>query len=94
MHEVLDILKHWKLDPGAVRKQVYRDPTPRERERWHAVWRLAEGWSATQVAEAPERDPRTIDEWLATFRQAGPAGLSFEHSGGSPPPSTATSKPN
>jgi transposase len=94
MNEVLDMLKHWKLDPGAVRKQVYRAPTPRERERWHALWLLAEGWSAAQVAEALERDPHTIGEWVAIFRQAGPAGLSFEHTGGSPPPSAPTSKPN
>ena len=87
MDEVLlDVLKRWKLDLGAVREQVYRAPTPRERERWHAVWLLAEGWSAVQVAEALERDPHTIGEWLASFRRAGPAGLTFEHTGGSPPP--------
>ena len=37
------------------------------------------------MADALERDPHTIGEWLADFRQAGPAGLSFEHTGGSPP---------
>src|SRR5438105_1600779 len=86
MDEVVDVLKRWKLDIGAVRKQVYRAPTPRERERWHALWLLAEGWSAAQVADALERDPHTIGEWLASFRQAGPAGLLFEHTGGSPHP--------
>ena len=85
MNEVLDVLKRWKLDRGAVREQVYRAPTPRERERWHALWLLAEGWSAAQVADALDRDPHTIGEWLAIFRQAGPAGLQFEHTGGSPP---------
>jgi transposase len=94
MNEVLDALKRWKLDPGAVRQQVYRAPIPRERERWHAVWLLAKGWSAAQVAEALERDPHTIGEWLASFRAAGPVSLSFEHTGGSPPPSTSGSKPN
>jgi len=38
------------------------------------------------VAEALERDPHTIGEWLESFRQHGPAGLTFEQSGGSPPP--------
>jgi transposase len=93
MDDVVEVLKHWGLDTGAVRQRVYRAPTPRERERWHAVWLLAGGWSAAQVAEALERDPHTIGEWLATLRQAGPAGLGFEHTGGSPPPSAATSKP-
>jgi hypothetical protein len=86
MNEALDVLKRWKLDRGAVREQVYRAPTPRERERWHALWLLAEGWSAAQVADALDRDPHTIGEWLAIFRQAGPAGLQFEHTGGSPHP--------
>jgi transposase len=36
------------------------------------------------VAEALDRDPHTIGEWLATFRQAGPAGPAFEQTGGSP----------
>ena len=94
MNEVLDAVRRWKLDLSAVRQRVYRAPTPRERERWHAVWLLAKGWSAAQVAEALERDPHTISEWLATFRQAGPAGLRFEHTGGSPPPSPARSKPH
>ena len=94
MNEVLEMLKGWKLDPGAVRQQMYRAPTPRERERWHALWLLAAGWSAAQVAEALERDPHTIGEWLATFRQAGPAGLNFEHTGGSPPPSAARNRPH
>jgi transposase len=86
MDELRDVLKRWKLDLSAVRQQMYRAPTPRERERWHALWLLAEGWSAVQVAEALERDPYTIGEWLASFRRAGPAGVTFEHTGGSPPP--------
>jgi transposase len=94
MDDVVDVLKRWQLDIGAVREQVYRAPTPRERERWHAVWLLAGGWTATQVAEALERDPHTIGEWLATLREAGPRGLTFEHTGGSPPPSAAGSKPS
>ena len=86
MNEVLGRLKQWKLDLNAVRERMYRAPTSRERERWHALWLLAEGWSAARVADALERDPHTIGEWLANFRQAGPAGLMFEHTGGSPPP--------
>ena len=57
-------------------------------------WKLDIGWTATQVAEALERDPHTIGEWLANLRQAGPVGLTFEHTGGSPPPSPASSKPS
>ena len=56
MDTMLTMLRQWQLDVGAVRERMYRAPTPRERERWHAIWLLARGWSAAQVAEALERD--------------------------------------
>ena len=93
MNVVLDLLKRWQLDVRQVREQMYRAPTPRERERWHALWLLARGWSAVQVAEALERDPHTIGDWLEDLRQAGPSGLAFEQTGGSPPSSTRESRP-
>ena len=70
-----------------VHRRVILSPTPRERERWHAVWLLAQGWTASAVAEALERDPHTIGRWAAAFGEGGPAALIFEQTGGSPPPS-------
>ena len=89
-----ELLERWELDLGAVRERMYRAPTPRERERWHALWLLARGWSAARVAEALERDPHTIGEWLAAFGRGGPAALGFEQTGGSPPPSARPSGPS
>ena len=86
MNDVLSLLNKWQLDLKAVRTRVYRAPTPRERERFQALWLLAKGWSAAEVADALERDPHTIGEWLESFQQRGPAGLAFEQSGGPPPP--------
>jgi hypothetical protein len=92
MNEMLDILRHWQIDVKQVRERVYRASTPRERDRWHAVWLLARSWTPEQVAEALERDMRTIVEWRTDFEQQGPAGMSFEQSGGSPPPSVRRNK--
>ena len=89
-----ELFERWKLDVRQVREQMYRAPTARERERWHALWLLARGWSAAQVAEALERDPHTIGEWLAAFGRGGPAALASERSGGSPPPSARPSRPS
>lgn len=89
-----ELLERWKLDVRQVRERMYRAPTPRERERWHALWRLARGWSAARVAEALERDPHTIGEWVAAFGRSGPAALAFEHTGGPPPLSARTSGPS
>jgi hypothetical protein len=51
MNDTLVTLGRWQLDVKAVREHMYRAPTPWERERWHALWLLARGWSAAQVAE-------------------------------------------
>jgi len=94
MNDVLVMLEHWQLDLKRVREQVYRAPTPRERERWHALWLLARGWTAVQVAEALERDAHTIGNWVERFGEEGPAGLAFEQSGGPPPSSARPSRPS
>jgi transposase len=92
MKDVLTMLGQWQLDMGAVRERMYRAPTPRERERWHAIWLLARGWSAAQVAEALGRDAHTIGDWIEAFQQKGPAGLAFEQTGGPPPSSNQPSR--
>ena len=92
MDDIGALLRQWQLDIGAVRERMYRAPSARERERWHALWLLARGWSEAQVAEALERDAHTVGDWLSDFRRVGPAGLAFEQSGGSPPPSTGSSR--
>jgi transposase len=86
------LLTQWDLDERTVRERMYAAPTPRERERWHALWLLARGWSEAQVATALERDAHTIGSWVTAFGTAGPASLAFEHTGGSPPPLTRPPK--
>ena len=88
MVDIAGALTRWGLDVGQVRERMYRAPTPRERERWHALWLLALGWSANQVAEALARDAHTIGGWLAALERDGPAALAFAQTGGPPPPST------
>src|SRR3954469_8291352 len=80
-----DWLKTWKLDERQVRDRMYQAPTARERERWHAVWLVARGWSAARAGEALERDAHTGGEWLAPFCEHGPVALSFTQTGGPPP---------
>ena len=77
MKDMARLLEKWQLNVGDVREQMYRAPTPRERERWHGLWLLVQGWSVTQVAEALERDSHTIGDWLSSFRRAGARAFSF-----------------
>jgi len=83
MADVAALLGRWGLTARDVRERMYRAPTPRERERWHALWLLAQGWPADKL----ERDPHTIGGWLAAFAQDGPATLASGQTGSSPPPS-------
>ena len=107
MKEIVQLMEEWQLNVGDLRERMYRAPTPRERERWHGLWLLAQGCRvvqndriseyfqvllllsshhfATQVAEAWDREPHTIGNWLANFRRGGAQGLVFEQTGGSPP---------
>ena len=72
------------MDEAEVRRRMYRAPTPREREHWHAVWLLAQGWRAAAVGQALERDAHTVGQWATAFAEGGPKALAFEQSGGSP----------
>ena len=83
--EMGPLLERWQMGEAEVRRRMYRAPTPRERERWHAVWLLAQGWTAAAVGRALDRDAHTIGQWAAMFAEGGPKALSFEQSGGSPP---------
>jgi hypothetical protein len=62
-NDLTSAFARWQLDLAAVRTLMYRAATPRERERWHALWLLARGWSAAEVTDALDRDPHTIGEW-------------------------------
>ncbi len=92
--DVRRALASWKLALPAIRELMYRAPTVRERERWHALWLLARGWTAANVAVALERDPHTVGEWRARFCRDGPASITFTQTGGPPPPSTRPSRLN
>ena len=63
---------------------MYRTPTACERERWHAIWLLSQGWSAVKVARALGRNPHTIGDWLANIRILGPAGSYSQRAVASP----------
>ncbi len=50
--DLAETLSRWQIDAAAVRERMYRAPTPRERERWHALWLALQGWSTLRIATA------------------------------------------
>ncbi|MGL4649088.1 MAG: helix-turn-helix domain-containing protein, partial [Caldilineaceae bacterium] len=85
MVDIAAALARWQIAVAGVREQVYRAETPRERERWHAVWLAARGLPTNEVAALLERDAHTVGGWLTDFADEGPAALAFEQTGAPPP---------
>ena len=85
VREIDRFLERWQMDARGLHRRIILSPTPRERERWHAIWLLAQGWTASATAEALDRDPHTIGRWASAFGEGGPRALIFEQTGGSPP---------
>ena len=81
-----ETLARWQLDLAAVRTRVYRAANPRERERWHALWLLARGWTAAEVAAALERDPHTVGDWRAALLPGRAGERRLRADGRRPPP--------
>jgi transposase len=60
-------------------------PVELERRRQLAVRRVAEGYSAAEVADFLGVAPRTVRRWLDLFRRRGPSGLAARPVPGRPP---------
>ena len=52
VREIDRFLEQWQMDARDLHRRLILAPTPRERERWHAIWPLAQGWTASATAEA------------------------------------------
>ena len=46
VREIDRFLEEWQMDARDLNRKLILAPTPRERERWHAIWLLAQGWTA------------------------------------------------
>ncbi len=69
MIDLAAALRHWELDLRQVRERMYRAPTPRERERWHALWRLCQNSDVARIHVFSFPTRTTI------FEQCGPSAL-------------------
>ena len=78
-------LKQWQMDARDLHRRLILAPAPRERERWHAIWLLAQGWTASGAAQALGRDPHTIGRWAAALWRGWACRLDFRAVPGGPP---------
>ena len=72
----------WQDDEMTLR-QRYRSETDAElRPRWHVLWLLRQGRSATEAAALVGVHRRSVQRWLAWYRQGGLAAVGQHRQGG------------
>jgi transposase len=69
-----------------LRKEIRRNDDARYDHRLHAVLLAVDGRSAYDVAELLGDAPRSVYNWIASFRQDGLNGLREEERPGRPRP--------
>ena len=45
--------EQWQMGVKDLRRRMILAPTPRERERWHAIWLLAQETGAPLISPGP-----------------------------------------
>lgn len=75
-------LEQWQQTPETLREMALQAQHPRTRERLLALYEIAQGESATQVAYRSERNPQTVMEWVHRYNAHGPEALTYQRSGG------------
>ena len=84
-------LEQWQMDARDLHRRLILAPAPRERERWHAIWLLAQGWTASGAAQALGRG--SSHHWTMGRRlwRGWACRLDFRAVRGPPPPSARRS---
>ncbi len=76
---------HWGQTPEDLRSLALSAPHPRTRERALALFDIAQGTCATQVALRTGRRAQTVMDWVHAYNERGPEALAFRRTGGRPP---------
>ena len=72
VREIDRSLEQQQMGVKDLRRRMILAPIFRERERWYAIWGLAQGWTASATAEALGKDPHTIGHWAVPSARVGP----------------------
>jgi transposase len=75
----------WGQTPDDLRQLALKAPHARTRERALALYDIAQGGCATQVATRTGRHPQTVMGWLHAYHALGPKALDYCRTGGRPP---------
>ena len=75
----------WGQTPEDLRRLATSAAHQRTRERFLALYEVAQASCATQVAARTRRHPQTVLEWLHLYHTRGPEALTFSAPVAAPP---------
>jgi len=76
----------WAQEVLDLRNLAVSSPDPRTRERFLALYEIANGTAnATTWAKSNGWHFQSVQTWIHTYNDRGPAALAFRHTGGWPP---------
>jgi hypothetical protein len=74
--------KKWGQTLDDLRGLAVSSEHPRTRERFLALYEMAQGRSATAWAARSERHDDTVQAWVHAYNQRGPDALKYRRTGG------------
>jgi Winged helix-turn helix len=84
----------WGQTVEDLRQLATRAPHRRTRERFLALYEIAEDSGATRVASRTRRHPQTVMGWVHLYNASGPEALTYRRTGGRRPFFARTIRPN
>lgn len=72
----------WQEDEATLKRRYLAEKNPQSRTRLQALWQLRRGRTTREVAELVGKHPRTIQDWIAWYRQGGLEEVLQRHHGG------------
>ncbi len=71
----------WEEDEATLKERYLAEKESQRRTRLQAMWQLRQGKTTAEVAEIVGRHQRTIQEWVAWYRQGGLAKVLKQRQG-------------
>lgn len=75
----------WGQSLSDLRRASLAAENERTRERFMALYEIARGSNATQLAEITGRNHQTIQAWVKRYNAGGPDAIVYRHTGGRSP---------
>nr|BAL53487.1 transposase [uncultured Chloroflexota bacterium]BAL53997.1 transposase [uncultured Chloroflexota bacterium] len=72
----------WQEDEATLKQLYMKEKDAQSRTKLQALWHLRQGRTIAEVAEIVGKHPRTIQDWIAWYRQGGVAEVLRRRHGG------------